>query len=675
MSLLTVTTAALLPMARAQDIPAQAATRTYAAQDFLRYAPTSALDMLQQVPGFVIRQPDQQRGLGEASGNVLLNGKRVSGKSSDVVDQLAKIPAAQVVRIEIRDGATLDVPGLSGQVANVVAKAERLNGTWSWEPDVRRYYTDPQLTRGALSLSGSAGRVDYTVGLDNRASHGGAGGLTTLHDGNGGPRETRDEIWTAEVDQPQLSTRITYFQPNGAIATVNASLQKIFYRYDEGGTRVRADGSGLERSFNRDQGGHNAEFGADYDFSIGRGRLKFIGLVRDGKTEIRDDSVLRDLDGTPLPGQRYDVDGVERENVVRAEYRWRQNGDWQLSAEYALNRLDSDSFVSTLEPDGTVVALPLNNGSDVVREDRYEAVATYGRTLRPNLSLQASAGVEYSRLGVGAEGATESVFRRPKGRLALAWQASDSLSLNAEIERRVGQLNFYDFLASVSLNDDRESVGNAGLVPPQIWELSLDSSKTLGRFGQTALRLYAQSIDDAVDIVPMGANGESPGNIDHARRWGADWTGTFNLDATGWQGARLDARLQFERSSTRDPLTDEVRPISGSLKRRAELGLRYDVPDTSWATGGNLSYVLLENIYRPREIGRTWEGPVWGSLFIERKDLRGLTVRLSANNLLGATSLRQRTVYQQRRTGPVDYVESRDRRIGPILSLSVSGAF
>jgi hypothetical protein len=41
------------------------------------------------------------------------------------------VPASNVVRIEIRDGATLGIPGLSGQVANVVVKAARITGRYS----------------------------------------------------------------------------------------------------------------------------------------------------------------------------------------------------------------------------------------------------------------------------------------------------------------------------------------------------------------------------------------------------------------------------------------------------------------------------------------------------------------------------------------------------------------
>src|SRR5690606_13269593 len=140
----------------------------------------------------------------QATGNVLVNGQRLSGKSNDVLTQLSQVPSDDVVRIEIVDGASLDIPGLSGQVANVVTAAEGLSGQWEWRPDVRRYYTDPQWTRGSISVSGSRGRLDYTLGFDNAANHSGAGGPTTLYDADGSVREVRDDAWTGEVDRPRL---------------------------------------------------------------------------------------------------------------------------------------------------------------------------------------------------------------------------------------------------------------------------------------------------------------------------------------------------------------------------------------------------------------------------------------------------------------------------------------
>jgi outer membrane receptor for ferrienterochelin and colicins len=671
-------TAALLaapPLAIAQTAaPATSVegTRTYTLADFARYAPRNALEMLQQVPGFVIREAVQERGLGQASGNVLLNGQRMSGKTNDVLAQLGKIPAATVVRIEVRDGATLGIPGLSGPVANVVAKAGGLSGSWAWRPDVRKYFTDPQLTRGEVSISGAREKIEYTVGFDNAANHSGAGGGTTIFEPDGGVRELRDETWTGESDRPRVTGTFGWNGTGGDEVTLNASYQRVYSDYVEDGFRSSPLLPERRREVRQSQRGYNREIGGDWAIALGAGRLKLIGLDRYVHNPLVTSVEVTPVGGGATSGSRFARDAEESERIARAEYEWKAAGVWQLSGEYALNRLASVADLLVL---GAYVPVPSPGASAVVEEDRYEIMGTYGRTLSPTLSTQVSLGGEYSRLEQVGGGGLTRTFKRPKGLISMAWQPSPGFDFNAKLQRRVGQLNFYDFIASVDLNDDQSFAGNPELVPPQTWELELEASRTLGAWGNTSLRVYTQRIDDIVDVVPIGPDGESPGNIDRATRHGVEWTHTLLFDPMGWRGAKLDSRVQFERSRVRDPLTGEQRPISNNLEEFIELVLRHDVPDTNWAWGANASYEYYARDYRLTEVGRVWEGPIWGGVFVERKNLRGLTLRATLSNATGARSMWDRTVYVDRRTGPVDYIEVRDRRIGPILSFSVSGTF
>ena len=84
--------------------------------------------MLVQVPGFTIRSPSPgefERGLGQATENVLINGERIANKTGGAVDELGRTPASNVDRIEIVDAASLGIAGLAGQVANVILKAQK----------------------------------------------------------------------------------------------------------------------------------------------------------------------------------------------------------------------------------------------------------------------------------------------------------------------------------------------------------------------------------------------------------------------------------------------------------------------------------------------------------------------------------------------------------------------
>ena len=67
---------------------------------------------------------------------------------------------------------------------------------------------------------------------------------------------------------------------------------------------------------------------------------------------------------------------------------------------------------------------------------------------------------------------------------------------------------------------------------------------------------------------------------------------------------------------------------------------------------------------------------MFASVFVEHKDVFGLTVRANAGNLLDGRDRLDRTVYEGRRnTAPIAFVERRDRMIGPIFSFSVRGTF
>jgi outer membrane receptor for ferrienterochelin and colicins len=663
----------------AQEAPPPATVegpRTFTAEDFARFAPRNALDMIRQVPGFVIRDQGQERGLGEASANVLVNGQRISGKSNDIFAELSRIPAQNVVRIEIRDGATLDIPGLSGQVANVVARATGISGQYSWSPEWRARYAPPLWSRFEASASGTEGPVEWTIGLDNQTGRGGAGGPTWIYGPDGALIEFRDEVMRSRPERPRISTRLAIDGPGSSLGNLNASFRRNFGHFFEGGRRT---GGGLPDRFRSvvfEEGGHAWEIGGDYEFALGPGRLKLIGLNRSQHQPSETDLLTEFDDLSPSTGNRFTREGDLTERIARAEYKWRGlGGDLQISGEAAFNLLDNVSRFFVLQPGGLFEEIPLPGGTAQVSEDRYEVMTSYGRTLSPKLSIQLSAGGEYSTLRHASGVTSAQSFFRPKGQLTAAWKPAPRTDVNFRLRRRVGQLNFFDFLASVNLTDDRRNAGNPDLVPPQSWELEVETIRNLGPWGTTSVRLYGHLINDIVDTVPIGATGESPGNIDRAVRYGVEWKSTVNFDLAGWRGAKLDLTVQLRDSRVKDPLTGETRRISNDLMHLMEASLRHDLPGTDWAWGGGLFYYLPALNYRLTEISRYWEGPVWANLFIEHKDVLGLTVRGTINNILGGDSMAYRLVHAGRRTDPIAFLERRDRLIGPIFTLSVSGRF
>lgn len=651
-------------------------TRTYTPEDFARFAPRTALDMLQRVPGFTIQNAVVERGLGQATGNVLLNGRRISNKTDDVVTQLGRVPAGNVVRIEIVDAATLDVPGLSGQVANIIVRAAAVSGQFSYSPEFRPNFSEPLYSRFNVSVSGKLGPIEYTLGLENQASRGAAGGTTIISNADGSLRESRYDILQSNFDQPRASARFVIDGPGSSVGNLNMIYRDFWYNFNEVGVRTRPGQTPFDRVVRSQEDGHNYEIGGDFEFALGPGRLKLIGLQRHVSNLQQDDAVVSFRDGRPSQGQYFVQDSGEIERIARAEYRFRTGrSDWQISGEAAFNALDVASQFGTLQPDGSVNLAPFPGSEARVEEARYEGILSYGRPLASNLTVQIAAGAEYSQLSQAGAGGLTREFVRPKGSITAAWTVDANTNLNFRFQRRVGQISFFNFVDSINLNDETGNAGNVNLVPPQSWEGEVEGVLRFAPYGQTTIKAYYHAIEDVIDVIPIGATGQGIGNIDSAMRIGLDWRSTLNFDPFGWTGARLDLRVLLQHSEVEDPLTGEIRQISNLTRRLFEAQFRWDIAGTDFAIGSALSGQKNAFSYRLTEIGRATEGPYFLNAFVEHKDVFGLTVRATIGNIVDARQRWDRTVFAGRRTDPVDFYERRDRLIGPIFSFQIRGRF
>jgi len=653
------------------------ARQVFTAADFARYAPTNAFDMLNQVPGFSIRDNENLRGLGQATGNVLFNGERPSNKGDDMYTQLSRIPAGNVERIEIVDGATLDIPGLSGQVANIIYRADAFSGQFSWKPEFRPHYTDPLFTRGDVSVRGRSGTIEYEVALNNDgARRSGAGGPTIITDGAGQITERRRDSWNTHFDTPKLSGRLTWDPAGDTIVNIGGHYQREYDRYYEDGVRVSPGQPDRARSVRQIDDAWNYEVSGDYQFGLGPGKLKLIGLRRFSHEPYEQEIVTTPVGGTAT-GDRFAQTGDIGETIGRGEYQWKMlGGDWHLSGEAAFNKLDNVASIAVLDPNGVFIEQPFAGGTGGVNEDRYEGLLSFGRKLTDKLNFQIIAGAEHSTITqTGVNGLTRSFFR-PKGSVSLAWTPSPDFDVSVKLRRRVLQLSFYDFLARAFLNDGNQNESNNDLRPQQDWTYEAEINKKFGAWGSTKIQLTYRDVEDRVDVIPVGATGEAVGNIAKAKAGAVDWTATINLDPAGLKGVKLDTRLLLQKSSLRDPFTGEKRQWSGFTDTVAYIAVRHDVAGTDWAWGADAEYTHNQPNYRRNQSDKIWEGPVWATAFVEHKNVMGLTVRAQVRNIANARSKRDRTVFTGvRGESPIAIVETRDRLIGPIFSFSVRGTF
>lgn len=646
---------------------------------FAQFAPRNALDMVDRIPGFSISGGNDQgqRGLGQATQNVIVNGERLSSKSESVRDQLRRIPATDVVRIEILDGNATSIPGLTGQVANVVYTSNGASGQFEWTTGFRPHNTEAQLFGGEISVIGSSGALDYTVSLSNENNRFGADGPVSITDRDGALIESQYSKLSGKFDNPKISTAFSYDFGGDVTANLNLSYGSDFFSRKEPETAIDSAGVTRTREALVDEDGPEYELGGDIQFPFGPGSLKLILLERFERDNYSSSVIDRLSDDSPPRGFRFEQTNGAGERIGRLEYDWKLWGaDWQLSGEAAFNRLDRRSRLFELAPGGEFVQLAFPQGNGGVTEDRYDASLSISRSLSSTLSVQVIGAMEFSTIEQTGFAANSRSFKRPKGSFAATWKPRDDFDISVTLAKRVSQLSFGDFLASVSLNNDNQNGGNNELVPYQSYNVEIEANKTFGAWGSLKLEARKAWFEDFIDWFPLPGGGEARGNIGDADRLHLQANATINLDPLGFRGARVDLEVVKRDMNVIDPFTGLNRPFSYDQEGSFEIDFRHDVPGTDWAWGANLDHFDQAPYARRFEIGREWEGKVFGSLFIEHKDVLGLTVRARANNLLGARDYFQRTVFDgPRPEGAVRFEEYRSRRIGPIFRLTVSGDF
>ena len=676
---------AAMPAAWADDPAPETASggQAFSLEYFAVYAPRTALDMVERVPGFAIQQDDDgSRGFGQASGNVLINGQRVSGKTNTASDVLGRIPVSNVVRIDLVDGTTLDIPGLSGQVVNVITRGGgEITGTWRWKSRFRENIA-PFFDDFAVSLTGGDQQLGWSVQLESEPRRSGSRGLERILDGQDALIEERFEDYNQLADVVTGSASLNWVAASGAIGNLNARYgvfqqneKEISLVFPVGGIEGRRLFQGAEDEW-------NTEIGGDYEFDLGPGRLKTIGLVRLEHSPFVNRLLTVNIDGTDLNQREFQQTIDEGEYILRSEYAFSNDAghDWQVALEGAFNVLDATSRESIRR--GISAPVDITSSSDSrVEEIRGELAVTHGRPINKTLFLQASLGAEISELSQSGDASNVRSFTRPKGFVNLAWQANETTQVAVKLEREVGQLDFFDFVSDVDLNAELTNQGNKELVPDQRWTLSSQIDKDLGDWGAFTLETYYSAIEDIIDRLPAtnadgDILGDGPGNLDSAWEFGTELESTLRLGRLGFAGGELNIEGEWYHSRVDDPLTGQSRTINDDWEGMIQIGIRQDVPDTDWAWGITYENPVFNRIYRLDEAQSYSEVPGFVYGFVQHKDVLGMTATLFMGNLANSESRFNRVRYDPDRRGNVSSRELRVREFGtPIVTFELEGRF
>lgn len=584
---------------------ADGSTVTYEASYFEKYQAVTAADLLRWVPGGAELIPDsggrrfnqqEKRGFGSSGDQVLINGKRLSGKSNDIGSALQRIQANMVQRVEVIRGTTagLDVRS-EGTLINIVLTGQLTGGAGSWQLHSGFYGSDSPEFDGLLSYGSSAGRMKYLVsaqyGPYNRGNQ-----IDRyeryLEPGTLAVTERRESSTPMIDSELALISSLSWDFDNGDLLNINARIADLERKENET-TQVFVTGDPTTVTL-RDlsaEDGLNWELGGDYEKALGDGTLATRAIYTRKDKDLAERVSLTSSDPGNVPSESaVQTAELRTEAIIRSSYSWTlANGQTlELGGEGAQNTLEKDVALFAVQPDGTLVPVDVFNAKSDVNEDRFEFFSTHFWQLRADLALESALNVEYSKIsqeGGDVENARSFTYVKP--RFDLSWDLNDENQLRGTMERTVSQLDFGDFVASFDNDNDQVDAGNPDLEPEKAWEYRLNFLHRLGNDrGVLEAQLFYIDIEDHIDNIRVTDTVSAAGSIGDAERLGITLKGSLRLAAIGIEGAVLDASFTLQDTETTDPFSGTRRKMSGQEDQRYSLNYRHDIP--AWRFNYNI---------------------------------------------------------------------------------------
>jgi len=341
----------------------------------------------------------------------------------------------------------------------------------------------------------------------------------------------------------------------------------------------------------------------------------------------------------------------------------------EIGGEAALNSLDSHSGLSE---NGAEIALPAANVR--VEERRAEGFTTLTWRASDRLTLEAGARLETSTLTQSGDSALKKSFLYPKPRLLVAWAPGLRDQLRLALERRVGQLDFADFVSSSSLTSNTVTAGNPDLEPDKAWRLSATWERRLPHDGALVLTVRHDAISDAVDCVPVVGPGyafDAPGNIGDGRRTEIELNATLPLDTLHVRGGLVKATVIARHSRVTDPATRAARPISDEPSREGAIHFTQDLPAHHLRWGIDATLAKDKPEYRFDEVRHDKAAARYG-LFAELQPAPTWSLRLHADNLTDGKVTRRREQYAgPRGVAGLKRIETRTMAHGAFAGLTL----
>jgi hypothetical protein len=617
---------------------------------FADQRPTTALDMVNRIPGFSVSDGDGSRGFEGSVGNVLVNGSRPASKNDTGSSVLGRTLAANVERIElIRGGAPgIDMQGFS-VVVNVITRNQSSMQTIVTGNAIL-FEGGQDVYGGSIQFTAKDGDRTWGFTLSDGMSMSDSNGVGPVIRRDGAGTIIRDESFFNDQTGGGQSLRVNYASP---FAGGKIDLTARYGVNDFANINLQTSPT-VRRESTYSEDGSSGEFGAVYTRPLnGRFNLETRFIHEFSDYEGTSTNRTR-LGGVDNPEQLFTSDGNSSETILRSLVRFEPSPKvtWEFGGEVAYNMLETEQAFSV-----GGVPVPLPSASVKVEETRGELFSKGTWRLRDDLTVEGGLRLEASTITQSGDADKEKSFFFPKPRLLATWTPMANNQFRLRFEREVGQLDFSDFAASAELEDENVFGGNIDLEPEQRWISELTYERRFWGDGIVSIGLRHDQIIDAIDSIPLDDGLSAVGNIGDGTLDQLALNILVPMDKVGFTGGRLGFRNTWNKTEVTDPTTGESRPISNVRASQATFTIAQDISSWKLQWGGAFIPLLGQTSFDPDQ-RFSWRGHNYYELWAEYKPTPTLSVRAQIN--LWNEFDQERIAYADRVTRPIAYIETRE---------------
>jgi hypothetical protein len=682
------------PAAQPPAAPTQGSrTTAYEAAYFAQFAPRSALDIAQHVPGFQLDLGSTQngvdvRGFAGTAGNVVINGARPSSKAEALDTTLSRIPAQRVVRVEVGPGDLFgsDYAGKS-QVLNIIlSEAAGIDANVTVGAVRRRTgYVQGNLSGSALIRRGPS-TINLSAGTGrNRQFEEGTDTVTVP--GTGEVLEFRRKHNDYYNRDPYLSGSWALERGSSNAIRVNARWQPSRFDLFQSNRVTPSDAPQHDDNLIQHYKDPVIEVGGDVTRPLGGGAIKLVGLATRRKRNDFDSYLAREgllSDNAPVVGGSEQTIKAKRNETI-GRLSWTRANllglSFEAGAEAALNTLDDHVDLSLIDQHGDKVPVDLLLSDATVKEKRAEVYVNVGKTISPALRVDGGVNFEYSDLKVRGDATADRKLKFLKPNLTIDWKPGAGWHTQLAVRRTVAQLDFYDFISFGELSTNRVNAGNADLQPQRAWEFRFTADHAVLGDGLFKLDLGHDMIDLLQDRILIfddaGRGFDAPGNLGTGKRTFAQLTLDLPLTRL-WKGLRVKGGGTWQRTRVADPISHRQRKFSGYFPDwQWNVDLRRD--SGPWSYGISVNDNQRFTFFRTDEFDTNFNGGPYGTAFVEFRPGPRTAITLDVDNIFQTSGNRNRLLFDPNRAAPESIInEFRERNrhmsFGLTLKQSLGGA-